>query len=120
MSAYNWIDIEAACPACEARATIRAQTHIASDYAGDAAGRFHDRTYRVGEHMAWFLPPDKRSSRWSDRADPIHLPRVREACYASCQSCEADLCAVIEFQNLVPTIVVTITREEAWPNGYLR
>lgn len=120
MGAFNWIDIEAACPACKAPATLRAQTHIASDYAGDSAGRFHDRTYRIGEQLAWFPPPDKRSTQWSDGADPNHLPLVREACYATCPRCRADVCVVIEFENLVPKSVVTITRDDARPIGYQR
>ena len=101
-------------------ATVRAQTHIAASYHGDATGRFHNRTYRIGETMAWFHPSDDRRAAWSEAADPGHLPSVHEACYSECLTCHADLCIVFEFENVGAARVVTAAREADWPSGYLR
>ena len=120
MGAFNWIDVEATCPACGRAAVLRTQTHIASDYDGDADGRFHDRTYRVGDRMAWFEPPDPRSSRWSECADPGRLPNVHEACYAHCVACRAEICVVLAFDRTRAVSVVAVATEAAWVPGYLR
>jgi hypothetical protein len=120
MGPFNWIDVTAACPACGSNATLRAQTHIASSYDGDSTGRFHERTYRLGETMAWFERSDVRRASWTDAADPAYLMVVREACYGACSSCGVELCIVLEFENAAPTSVVTITRVTDWPTGYLR
>jgi hypothetical protein len=93
---------------------------MASSYDGDSTGRFHDRTYRLGETMAWFPPSDKRSASWCEAADPGHLPSIREACYSECLSCRAPLCVVLEFENRAIARVVTVAQESEWPNGYLR
>ena len=120
MGAYNWITVEAPCPVCGRVTILRAQTHIASSYSGDASGRFHDRTYGLGERVAWFTPPDERSCRWSECADPGHLPLVHEACYSECSDCRADLCVVLAFENASPADVVAVSAECDWPTGYLR
>ena len=48
MAAYNWVVVDETCPACGKRSRLRCQTHVASDYSGDASGRFHDREYHLG------------------------------------------------------------------------
>ena len=53
MSTYNWIEFEDSCPSYRKKVTIRCQTHFCSDYDGDASGRFRDRTYKLGDKMAW-------------------------------------------------------------------
>jgi len=111
VGAYNWIAVDAQCPACGALARIRCQTHVASDYGGDSTGRFHDREYALGQKMAWWPPGHERFE--SELAN-------EEACYSECGSCGADLCVVIRFRELVPEAVVSITREEDWPGGYSR
>ena len=120
MGAFNWIELLAKCPACGAESSLRAQTHIASSFDGDRTGRFHDRTYRLGEAMAWFPDSDSRNSAWADASDPGHRPAVHEACYGECSSCRGDLCVVLEFASLAPTRVVSLTREAEWPADYLR
>jgi len=40
MGAFNWILIEARCPSCHRVSSLKAQTHVASDYDGDETGRF--------------------------------------------------------------------------------
>jgi len=118
MAAYNWIEVEASCPACQALATIRCQTHIASSFDGDGSGRFCHRTYRLGEAMAWWTPDDNRFSGWSADADPKHRPAVEEACYALCEHCKAELYAVIAFENLVPRKLLATGLERDWPDNY--
>jgi hypothetical protein len=120
MGAFNWVTFESTCPACGTKTRIRAQTHIAASYDGDSSGRFHDRPYGLDVVMAWWRRGDRRFDSWTDSADPGHLPSIREACYSDCQDCKADLCAVLEFQDLRATRVVLISLEAAWPEGYLR
>lgn len=42
----------------------------------------------------------------------------REACYADCLGCQADLCAVIEFRERTPEALISLTAESDWPEGY--
>ncbi len=120
MSAYNWIESEGACPECRVRAIVRAQTHIASSFDGDSTGRFFDRTYPLGGEMAWWPKGDRRYLEWDERADPQSRPAVREACYAECRKCGANLCVVVEFEEIRPARIVSISLEQDWPVGYLR
>lgn len=118
MAAYNWIEVEASCPACEALSTIRCQAHVASSFDGDESGRFCHRTYRLGEAMAWWAPEDNGFNDWSENGDQNHLPDVHEACYASCENCKAELYVVIAFENLVPRKVLAFGLERNWPDDY--
>ena len=63
MAAFNYLVLEVNCPACGQLTTLRAQTHMASDYDGDERGRFMNREYRLGERMWWFSEgsPDYRN-----------------------------------------------------------
>jgi len=120
MSAYNWIKVEAECPKCGALATLRCQTHVASDYNGDVRGRFHDREYQLGERMSWWDESDPRYSEWRVQGrDGLEDPESdEEACYATCGSCGGALCAVIRFRQVVPERLLFVTPEENWPKGY--
>src|SRR5262245_13629515 len=117
MSAYNWITIDVRCPQCADRARIRCQTHVASDYAGDHSGRFHDRDYTLGEPMAWWPPDHPQFESWRKHGDAVV---DEEACYSSCSACKADLCVVIRFRDLIPEAVISISPEADWPEGYSR
>lgn len=57
MAAFNHIVLDAECPNCHQPASLEAQTHMASDYDGDASGRFMNQRYPLGVRMKWF-PPD--------------------------------------------------------------
>jgi predicted RNA-binding Zn-ribbon protein involved in translation (DUF1610 family) len=118
MAAFNWILFDGACPECGSVTPIRCQTHVASDYDGDAGGRFHDRTYRFGERMAWWPESDSRYIRWSE--DCVSLPdgSSSEACYSDCTSCGAELCAVLRFEALVPRELLALRLEADWPSDY--
>jgi len=120
MAAYNLIVVRAPCPSCKRPSEIRCQTHVASSFDGDERGRFCARTYTLGETMAWWGPGDPRFEQWCDGALPTTPPLYEEACYSTCASCQADLCVVIEFRNVVPTRVVGVTTEQNWPAGHLR
>ena len=121
MGSYNWIVFKNECPACQRLAKIHAQTHIASCYDGDESGRFHDRDYQIGQKMAWWPPEHIHFDTWSKYSDPKHSPAgVVEACYATCSHCGAELYAVIEFKDLVPTRVSSIGLESDWPSNYHR
>jgi predicted RNA-binding Zn-ribbon protein involved in translation (DUF1610 family) len=96
MAAYNWVVVDETCPACGKRSRLRCQTHVASDYSGDASGRFHDREYHLGQRMAWWPREHIGFERW--RADRWHRDRNsvdaafdEEACHATCPVCDADL-----------------------------
>jgi len=122
MAAYNWISFEAICPNCNQVAHIRCQTHIASDFDGDATGRFCHRVYQLGDKMAWWPKSHKNFAEWREewRGDSGNLPQNQavEACYANCENCKADLCAVIYFENLVPVEIKQLISEADWPEEY--
>ena len=119
MSAFNWILFDAACPSCRAASALKAQTRVASDYAGDSTGRFHDRVYRVGDIMAWWPTDHPRFAAWRPEEALLTGPdKASEACYTECVSCGASLYAVIEFESLRPTRVAAIGPEEQWPAAY--
>ena len=124
MSAYNWISFDSDCPVCQRDTTIKAQTHVASDYDGDDSGRFHDRLYRLGETMRWWPEQHPRFSEWKNEGFPNRSERrgdeCEEACYARCEACGAKLCAVIEFRRMSPVRILKLGLEDDWPDGYLR
>lgn len=43
---------------------------------------------------------------------------AREACYAKCQSCKAELYAVLQFSEFTPVKILDIGFETEWPEGY--
>jgi len=122
MSAYNWIIVEGRCPTCGTETTMRAQTHVASSYDGDASGRFHESEYRVGQAMRWWKRDDPRFQEWpADRElsrPEANDEREEEACYATCSNCNASLCVVLRFHENLAEAVVSISTEENWPAGY--
>lgn len=120
MGAYNWIRVEAKCPNCGRQSLIQCQTHIASDYDGDAAGRFHDRNYQLGGRMAWWPEADVRFSSWSGDGAQGSGGVLAEACYSKCTNCAAALCAVIRFQELAPQELLELCLESDWPESYPR
>ena len=122
MAAYNWIHFEATCPSCHQGARVRCQTHIASDYGGDETGRFFDREYQLGDKMAWWPEGHKHFRDWREEwsGDGRNLPpnQAIEACYADCERCTTNLCAVILFENLRPVQITHLTLAADWPEGY--
>ncbi len=125
MSAFNYVLVEGVCPVCDHRAQVRCQTHVASDYDGNQAGRFHGREYSLGEAMRWWDDSDARYPGWrvdgrETRAAGAEAEYIEEACYATCLSCGAALCAVLRFRKLVPECLLQLTNEEDWPSGYLK
>ena len=123
MAAFNWIIIDGRCPRCGVSGRIRCQTHVASDYGGDARGRFQDREYRLGEELWWWPSGHPRFDAWriDGRLEPALDGSVEEACYSRCASCGAELVVVLRFANLRAERVVGPVREEAdWPEGYFR
>jgi hypothetical protein len=94
---------------------MRFQTHIASDnIEGDMGGRFAERTYRVGETMAWFDANDADYSLWKTWGEMVQGP-VYEYCFGMCLSCSADLYARIEFADIRVVGVTEIGLEGDWP-----
>jgi hypothetical protein len=119
MAASNVIAFEHHCPACGRSAPIRARSHIAAAFAGDEAGRFCDRTYGIGDLMAWFPPGDVRHSAWAAGGRAL-AGSVQEACRATCGRCGAVLCAVIRYRALRVVEVSQLSLEEDWPRGFPR
>lgn len=123
MAAFNWINVEALCPACGNVVRLRCQTHVASDYGGDTTGRFHDRDYELGQAMAWWPRDDKRFELWRAgrwRSEDRESAFDAEACYATCSICDASLYVVLRFHENVPEQVVAVGKEEDWPDEYLK
>jgi hypothetical protein len=121
MAAFNWIEIEGACPCCGQQGIIRCQTHVASDYDGDATGRFHERSYRLGERMAWWPPGHPSYEHWREASEPGRPEgETVEAACATCGSCAAELYAVLRFRDLRPVEVLKLGPERDWPPGYSR
>ncbi|WP_157603835.1 hypothetical protein [Rhizobacter sp. Root1221] len=120
MSAFNWIEAPCICPACRTSAMLRAQTHVAASFQGNGQGRFSGRTYRLNESLAWWPPTDPRYLSWQEGCDPAHRPLIEEACYAECLSCHAELCAILEFNDLKAVRIIQASVEPEWPAGYQR
>lgn len=118
MAAFNWIRFEALCPACGRGALIRAQTHVASSYGGDANGRFHDRTFALGERMPWLdVASDQYAGEWPFSETPGD---AHEACYSRCEECSAALFAVLVFEDFRPVRIESLGLEEDWPAEHPR
>jgi len=120
VSAFNYVEAKCKCPACKTETTLRAQVHVAASFDGNEQGRFSGKTYRLGEPMAWWLAEDPRHMTWSEGSDPTHKPHIGEACYAECLGCHAELCAIVEFQDLKAARVALVSLASEWPVGYLR
>ena len=122
MAAFNWVLVSARCPACSEQTMIRAQTHIASSYDGDAHGRFSERAYKLGESMLWWPPTDARFDDWKEDGLPSAdgSGDIEEACYAACDTCAADLCAVLRFRDVTPIKCVAVSTAKQWPAGFPR
>jgi hypothetical protein len=108
VGAYNWILIDARCPACNQRVVLRCQTQVASDYDGDASGRFHDREYRLGEALRWWPRGSEQYNRSRNRG--VDTSHDEEACHASCADCGASLFVVIAFDETTPVRVIRVTK----------
>ena len=122
MAAFNWVIADVSCPVCENVARLRCQTHVASNYGVDSGGRFHDREYALGQAMEWWPREHKRFETWRGgrwRAGGIHTEFDEEACYTTCNNCNAPLYVVILYHMNVPERVVAVGKEEDWPE-YLK
>ena len=121
MGAFNWIIVRETCPQCRNPAELRCQVHIASSHDGDDSGRFHDRTYELGQKMAWWPLTDNRFGQWrvdgrkGEQRDP---DLDEEACYTTCSHCQTELCVVIRFHQATPVDVVLVAKAENWPAEY--
>lgn len=122
MSALNWIEVQGHCQSCKEKTLIKCQTHFCSDYDGDETGRFHDRSYKLGEKMAWWPGADVRYSEWMEsNADNKHGCDLNtECCYSECGSCKAELFVVIKFKECVPTEILETDLVSNWPKGYYK
>jgi len=116
VAAFNWVDFRATCPSCGRRSAIRAQMHIGASYAGNDTGRFHDRTYSLGDRLSWFDQTEHRyMSEWRESEN---VGNASEACYATCVECQAQLYAVIVVREFIVASANDVGRESAWPAGY--
>ena len=119
MSAYNWLRCEGICPSCGRKTCLLAQTHFASSHGGDESGRFHDHIFAVGDRMPWFSSDHHHFAEWPSREGASDQPGDEvEACYASCESCEAKLYVVVRFRDFRPIEVVQVGLEDRWPQEY--
>jgi hypothetical protein len=44
--------------------------------------------------------------------------RCEEACYADCEECKVELCVVVEFVDVTPVAVLSISRQADWAGGH--
>lgn len=112
MGAYNDLIIEADCPVCHKRTTIRCQLHVGATYDGDSHGRFALHEYHLGEHLRWWPSGHRLFESW--RQDPDRTNddgSVDECSYAGCESCRADLYVGVHFHDLTPVEILSITLE---------
>lgn len=114
MAAYNYVVFDETCPACGIRATLRAQTHIASDYEGDKTGRFMENEHKLGERMRWFARDSQDYDTWATWGWLLGTEEVREVCPANCMACGAKLYAVLEFVDVAPVRVREVGMESDW------
>ena len=87
---------------------MRAQTHIASDYEGDAVDRFMNHEYKIGERMRWFDRDHPDYASWKTWGGEGST--VVEECHAVCGSCGTALQVAIEFTDVSPARVLAIAR----------
>lgn len=90
MGAFNWFTVKETCPRCLVSSELTFQLYVASSYAGDNTGRFHDRTYQLGDTLAWWSRDDKRFADWTGGLSS-HSGCVTDVCYGKCPSCNSDL-----------------------------
>ena len=86
---------------------------MASDYDGDASGRFMNQRYPLGARMKWFPPdhPDYDTwNTWGDGKD-----EAKETCYARCPLCHHLLAVVIHFRDVTPVSIGEIAPAEPAP-----
>jgi hypothetical protein len=128
MGAFNYIVVQAHCPACNTDTDIECQCHIASSFNGDERGWFCHKEYRLGEKMLWWPEGDARHSLWcsNDVIDGklveefvTHGDSSLECCYSECTQCKAELFAVIRFRDIAPVELVEVGLEKDWPEGFL-
>lgn len=125
MSAFNWIEFRAKCPVCNHEdKTLKSQTHVASSYDGDDNERFHDHVYTIGQKMRWFSEPDNRFADWKQgnyiKQNLLPDNKDIECCYTTCTYCNAQLYAVVEFENCIPFRITQIGLEENWPKEFYK
>lgn len=123
MAAYNWIKTEFQCPNCLQVVVANCQTHVASDYNGDATGRFFDRTYNLGERMVWWSKSDPNYNDWCDEysiKETNFVESCKEACYVACPNCGTDLYVVVLFEDITPVKVLSVGLEKNWPDEFPR
>lgn len=106
MGSYNWVVFDGRCPSCGDGAEIRAQVHSFASYDGDADGRRHDRTYRIGDCMK----------------NPENAPDISavtsECCYSDCLRCGAELFCILEFEGCSPIKTLDVGLAADWPAAY--
>ncbi len=114
MSAYNDLLVDAVCPSCAQRESLRFQMHTAASFDGDESGRFCLREYGLGERLAWWPPSDSRHSTWLESADDTATsPTPTEFCYGECTRCQAHLTAQVLYRDLRPTEIRDLALDRA-------
>lgn len=117
MAAFNYIKAQMSCPNCRRSVKMKFQTHIASDFDGDATGRFMERDYHLGDEMAWFDRSHDDFDCWMTWGAPTQGP-VYEYCHATCDACGSELYGRVQFDDLRPTQVSEVGLAEDWPTDH--
>jgi hypothetical protein len=124
MGAFNWIVLTDKCPNCKKIAKIKCQTHVASSFDGDSTGAFRNREYEIGDIMRWWSKEDARFNEWRVNGKKVNnRPETKddfECCYAICSNCDAELYALIRFEENKPVELLDVGLEESWPEEYYK
>ena len=117
MGAINIVIIRTRCPACEAVARVRCQTHVAALYSERYSAIIEPKDYVLGETM---IAKSIHSRRAAEFLSIIRGKSVTECCYAECELCHAALFAVIDFAELTPVAASQVGLETEWPDEFSR
>ncbi len=121
MSAYNWIKFNNVCPACNESSELKSQTHVASDFGGKNA-RFCHKEYEIGDKMDWWPNQHPDYKDWKEgnliKAENTTDNGTVECCYTECLNCNAELYAIVQFEELIISHVKEVGLESKYPNAY--
>ena len=111
MAAFNELVATAKCPACGATCVLRFQVHLWASFGGDETGRFHRRTYELGQPFRWWAEADRRYSESHEAIDwapPGAGADLAERCYGKCECCATELLGTVSFRSQTATMVSAV------------
>jgi hypothetical protein len=114
MGAYNNLMLTDRYPRCGMVAELTLQLHAAASFESDDNGRFHDRSYRLGDQLEWWPESDPRFDSWhedpavSDRGDGT----FEEAVFGDCSICNMAVVGATVYRGLRIQAVRSIVADQ--------